>query len=389
MKLKSGFNRFPCRYAIFFILIAVSIAVVKIVGPAEKFRGLVPEKKKKWKIAYYEGGPFTDYAHCMGAIVQGLMAYGWIEKASLPELKEEMGTPYWDWLASEAKSRYLSFSRQDAYSAGWLEDHRDAFKKNVLDRLNRGDIDLVIAMGTWAGQDLANTRHHVPTVVVSTVDPIASNIIKSVEDSGFDHVTARVDTSRYIRQIRMFHRIVGFKRLGVVYEDTPDGRLYGAVNDLTKVAVERGFDIIPCTYDDAQKDRAAARKACMHCIEQVTGRADAFYLNAMLAIHENINEVAGILKEKGIPSFSMNGSAQVEKGILLSVSTDEGHRSQGLYDARKMIDILMGTRPRDLDQENPDPLDLAINMDTARTIGFNVPAGILRTAKKIYGNTAR
>ena len=40
---------------------------------------------------------------------------------------------------------------------------------------------------------------------------INAEIIRSVEDSGLDHVHARVDPWRYERQVRVFHNIIGFK----------------------------------------------------------------------------------------------------------------------------------------------------------------------------------
>ncbi|BBO84403.1 hypothetical protein DSCO28_49690 [Desulfosarcina ovata subsp. sediminis] len=345
-----------------------------------------PDGNGKWRILYYEGGPYIDYTDCMRAIIKGLMEYGWIETADLPVIDGDQEKPYWDWLATEGRSKHLMFSPGDAFSVGWVEEDRDTVKKKVLNRLNSGDIDLVIAMGSWAGQDLATNQHHVPTVVVSTSNPIQANIIDSAEDSGLDHVTARVDSKRYIRQIRMFHRIVGFKRLGVVYENSVDGRLYSAIKELEIVSNERHFEIVRCYFSDTQKNREIAGRDCLKCVEQVADIADAFYLTAMLAIDEQIIPIAEILKKKGLPSFSMNGSKNVEKGILMSVSTDEGYRAQGLYDAKKIIDILNGAKPRDLEQEFPDPLDIAINMDTAREIGFSVPDGVLRVAHKIYGN---
>ena len=78
--------------------------------------------------------------------------------------------------------------------------------EEIIDRLNRKkDIDLIIAAGTWAGQDLANDRHKTPTIVISTSNPLSSGIIKSLEDSGYDHVHARMNPYRYERQVRIFH----------------------------------------------------------------------------------------------------------------------------------------------------------------------------------------
>ncbi|NJL60479.1 MAG: hypothetical protein HC887_13395 [Desulfobacteraceae bacterium] len=49
---------------------------------------------------------------------------------------------------------------------------------------------MMLALGTWAGQDLANNEHSVPTLVLSVSDAIASKIARSVSNSGYDHVHA-------------------------------------------------------------------------------------------------------------------------------------------------------------------------------------------------------
>ena len=97
-------------------------------------------------------------------------------------------------------------------------------QQTVLDRLReQQDIDLMIAAGTWAGQDLANNRHNTSTLIISASNPISAGIVKSVDDSGFDHVHARVDPDRYLRQLRVFHDLVGFRRLGIALEDSDAG----------------------------------------------------------------------------------------------------------------------------------------------------------------------
>ena len=113
------------------------------------------------------------------------------------------------------------------------------------------------------------------------------------------------------------------------------------------------------------------------------------YVTALLSIDEKIQSIIDILKKERIPSFSMIGSKYVKKGLLMSISTDEGHRAQGIYDAEKIANILNGSKPRDLQQEFPDPLDIAINLETAQSIGFEVPNSILRIANEIYGRSEK
>ncbi len=97
---------------------------------------------------------------------------------------------------------------------------------------NKKDIDLLLAFGTWAGQDFANHQHVTPTMVISASNAVKAGVIKSVEDSGYDHVHAWIDPKKSERQVRLFHDIIKFKRLGLAYEDDLDGRSYAAVDDV-------------------------------------------------------------------------------------------------------------------------------------------------------------
>ena len=217
------------RSTLFVIAIAI-LLLISFSGPAQA--GVKPtlNKGKKWRIAYYEGGPYTDYKTVLAATLSGLVKLGWLEPFTLPKNIDDADTQkVWSYLAGQAESEYLEFLSSGFMSAGWKTGLRIGNKKEMIHRLAAGkDIDLVIAMGTWAGQDLANNQHSIPVFVMSTSDPVRAKIIKSPQNSGFDHVFARCDPKRYERQIRLFHRIFNFKKLGLICDDSPEGRMYAA-----------------------------------------------------------------------------------------------------------------------------------------------------------------
>ncbi|MCF8074792.1 MAG: ABC transporter substrate-binding protein [Desulfotignum sp.] len=341
-------------------------------------------KGKKWRIGYYEGGPYSDYTDTMRTLVTGLIEQGWITDKHPPDFHEEMPKPYLDWLI-QSDNPYLSFSPENGYSANWDEELRKQMRREILQKLKQRELDLVIAMGTWAGQDLANHDHSVPVMVLSTSDPVRAGIIQSAEDSGFDHVTARVDPKRYLRQIRMFHRITRFHRLGIAFENTPDGRVYSAVSEARQVAGERQFDLVFCEVSDSIPDTRESDRSCLKCYQELSEKADAVYVTALTCVDRRAADIADIFKKARIPSFSLIGSKLVKKGILLSISNDSGYAELGRYNARKFSDILNGTLPRALNQIFEDPLDIAVNMETARAIHFNMPDSILQISTEIYG----
>ena len=364
-----------------FILFCFALLICSSLGMASSLPKL--NNGEKWNIAYYEGGPFSDYAETMKVFVDGLMELGWIEPKDLPHYDEEIQMPYWKWLG-QCKTSYLNFDNENGFSADWDDQKRVLVRERIIKKLKSGSIDLMIAMGTWAGLDLANHEHSVPVLVLSTSDPVRAGIIKSAKNSGFDHVTARVDPNRYERQIRMFHRIVGFKTLGIAYEDTPEGRVYAALDSAQQIAGERGFKIVPCEVIDANAESERADQSCFECYEKLAKACGAVYVTALTCVDRKTQEIARIFRRAKTPSFAMVGSRFVREGMMMSISSDSGYTALGRYNAKKFGEILNGTKPRTLSMVFEDPLDIAINMETVRQIGFKMPESILQIASEVY-----
>lgn len=354
---------------------------------------------KKWKLGYYEGGPYTNYPLHLRALVDGLVQLGWMEKVSIPNLKEialELGkhktkdmdpnnsTLIWKWLAKHARGKYIQFIENACWSANWDRILRVKNQKEVIARLKKRDFDLMISMGTWAGQDLANNEHSVPTVVMSTSDPVRARIIKSPSDSGLAHVHATCDPSRYLRQLRLFHAIIGFKKLGVVYENTPEGRTYASIEDIEQVARERNFGVIYCEAPFSGVDRKKATETIIKCHSELARNVDAAYITVHRGISTDaMNDIMEPMIRHKIPTFSQRGILEVKYGVLYCVDR-ESFANLGKHYAEIIVEILRGTSPGDLDQIFEEPKKIVINLDTARKIGYDPPPNILKVADIIY-----
>ncbi len=202
---------------------------------------------KKWRIGCYGGGEYIDYRKSLEVTVKSLMDLGWIKKKDMPLQEGPKTLELWKWLSTEIQSDYIEFVMDAHYNAKWDDSLRKKTVARLIRRLSKKkDIDLVFSLGTWAGQDLANNEHDTPIIGMSISDPLTSGIVKGIDDSGYDHVLARLDPFRDERQIRIFHDIVGFKRLGIAFEDTVMGRSYVALDKAEKIAKERGFEIVKC-----------------------------------------------------------------------------------------------------------------------------------------------
>ena len=340
---------------------------------------------QKWRLAYYEGGAYIDYQLILSETIKALMKMGWIEEELLPSLKDEETAGLWKWLATQAKSDYLTFIENAHYCANWEDELREKTSKEIINRLKTGkDIDLIIAMGTWAGQDLANDSHQTNTMVVSASDAVGAGIIKSIEDSGFDHVHAYVDPYRYQRQVNLFYDMIEFKKLGVVYEDTIVGRSYAAIDVVEKVAKDRNFRLERCYAVSDIGDVDKRESEYVRCFEELAQKTDAIYVTVHAgASSRSIPKIVKIANSHRIPTFSQSGSEEVKSGILACLS-QAGFKYVGQFHAETFAKVFNGAKPNDLNQVFEEPKKIAINLKTAVAIGYDPPIEVLSAADEIY-----
>ncbi|WP_320044902.1 ABC transporter substrate binding protein [uncultured Desulfobacter sp.] len=340
---------------------------------------------KKWRIGYFEGGEYINYQLNFLGIVRGLMDMGWMEKNKIPDQPGEQTAQLWQWLANSTVSRYIEFVKDAHYTGNWDTPRIEKMVPQIISRLNsKKDIDLIIAAGTKAGLKLATNAHKVPTLVISTTDPLAAGIIESVEDSGFDHVHARVDPYRHERQIQLFHDIIKFNKLGIAYMDTDQGRSTAALDSVKKVADERGFKIVPCFTTDESADVRKDEESVKRCFAALGKSTDAIYVTTQNGVNaDSIPELVSIANKYRIPTFTQSHSEQVKYGFLMSISR-ANFQYVGRFYAKTMAKIFNGAKPRNIGQLFEDPPKIAINLKTAELIGYDPPVDVLSAADEIF-----
>jgi len=185
-------------------MVMVLVLSVAGVGFAQTFP-VTPKHKadgSKFRIAFLQGGPYYEYDQVFLAVMLQLRKLGWLESVNMPSRFTKDSQGIYEFLSTTSKvSKYLEFPPDAFYDGNWKDDLRLANKRKLLERLQKKDIDLVFALGTWAGQDMKNMppEFTIPTVVMDVSDALKAEIVDSNEDSGRDNLTARVDPLRYQR----------------------------------------------------------------------------------------------------------------------------------------------------------------------------------------------
>lgn len=347
---------------------------------------IAPEHAERWRIGYVESGDYTEYPMTLGEIIDGLEVLGWL-KIKAPRPDGLTGPELWAWITRNVSSEWLEFVPDAIWRPGNFDaDQREPMRKAITNRLHgTGDIDLLIAMGTWAGQDLRRLGPPVPTVVGSVSDSLAAGISDSLNDSGRENLHTRIEPERYQRQLRLFHEIVEFDTLGLVYEDSEAGRTYAAVEAAEQVAKELNFRLEHCHAPSSSIEQAQAIDNAVNCFSQLADRhVEAVYVTSHQGVTPaSVPRIADILAQARVPSFAMAGSREVAAGLLMSIAqADLSH--VGLFHAETIARILNGASPRELSQLWVDPPKIALNLSTARRIGFDPPVDILLAADEVY-----
>lgn len=354
-------------------------------GPA----GPVRKRNKPWRIGYAESLAFRNYAGTLAGLLQGLSQTGWIgDVQGLPyaDNATDVGA-IWRWLAAQPKT-YIDWVPDAFYPS-----LSDSDPQPILKRLQSGDLDLMLLMGTAAGQKLATGVHRTPTLVFSATNPIEAGFARSETDSGMDHVWAHMDLSRTVRQLRMFRAICGFRTLGITYENSPGGRAVASIAQVEEMARQQGFKL---RYRHVQRPANVQDPVEMRQYYDRLGRAwaelsteiDAMYITFGQWELTRLGALLQPFLDRRIPTMSQSGQEEVERGVLMSLARAD-FLGIGRFGAKTMARVLHGASPRSLPQVYFDTPTIALNAEVAGLIGFKIPLEPVLSADKIYAAIVR
>ena len=250
--------------------------------------------QKQYRIAYIEAGEYWTYTETFNAIKQYLSKNGWDEKVLYP------------------KALHIS--------PGW--DKKEALDQGAAALMGRDDIDLIITAGTAATADiLKHNNKKTPVLAIAVADAVKSKFVVSQEDSGVDNFTVRIVPGRYKRMFEIFHQVVGFTKLGLIFPDNENGRQYSNVADARQVAEQLGFEIVAYNKIDDSESLADCDTGISYLIDQ---GVDAFFIPALNCFDWKLSDVATLLEKltkNNIPTFSREGTRTVKAGALMGFST--------------------------------------------------------------------
>ena len=344
---------------------------------------------RKWKIGYLQSGTLKRYDLSLRHFIDQMAGLGWLEPVDWSKLpKNAKATDSWNYLADNMESEYLQIDKENCWSHDWSLTKRRENKKKVLATLNRKEINLMLTMGTWAGQDLANRLHSTPTMYLESYFPIAKKLYKNTQIP--EHLYLPRYPEFLLRQVRLFRKITKFKTLGVVYVASSEGRHRAGLEVLKHLSQQEKFKLITVRILPRKEFKSGKLlEEYIEAHEKLASKIDAMWVTTgFVNSPDTAAKVLAPFFKYKVPTWYPHGQQGVVHGVLFGVISCP--KKWAKYHARAAAKILNGSKPVEQVVDMPVDNQLVINCAAASEIDFKIPKNLLAVAKESYlGITGR
>lgn len=345
----------------------------------------VSEEHKVWRIGYIESGSVPLFNNALKGFVQQLIKDDYLSPLAPNIFKETNNKKIWGAL-SDASSNRVKFVKKAFLENDWRAVGDALSRKRMCKCIKENKLDVVLVMGTLAAQKCISYNTDTVFIIVGASNVYMSGITASKTYSGFDNVFATIDSCKYKQQIKTFHSIIGFDKLGVVYKDTVRNRTYAGIDDIEEMSKTLDFEIATCFSNPEERNMKESVNNLEGCYKHLAKSIDAMYITVHGALldHNNAYKMALPFLKNKIPTFVQEDAKLVEHGFLMSIVAKEPGKDEGTFTAKRFEEILNGATPGKLDMRFHEKTSLFINKRVAEIIGVKIPDSILMVADKVY-----
>ncbi|WP_046863528.1 ABC transporter substrate-binding protein [Microvirga massiliensis] len=235
-------------------------------------------------------------------------------------------------------------------------------------------VDVIVAIGTSTALAAKRATTAVPIVFAAGADPVAAGLVESIATpggrlTGFHFLTVDLTAKR----LEILREIVPTLRRIVTFYDP---RTPGAVLSIAALREAAGtLDIEVVAQQVTSPEELRGRLRTLSAAQ-----AEAFFFVADFLVINHAPLVIEAANALRLPSMATQLGA-VREGALAGYGPD--WREYGRRPARYVARILAGSLPRDLPVEIINQPALAINLKTAKAIGFDIPPLLLARADEV------
>ena len=264
--------------------------------------------------------------------------------------------------------------RNVAIEYRWADNQRDRLPELAADLVRRGLAVIAAPSGADTARVVKGLTTTIPIVFSTGVDPVQTGLVRSLNQPG-GNTTGVADVAVGVvgKRLGLLHELLpGAVRFALlVTPGSAAGESTIAEVESAAAAIGRQVEVLSATTN-LDIDAAFARLA--------QKRADALLVAPQILFSTRRVQLVTLAARHAVPAMYYQRE-YVESGGLMSYGSSiiDRERQLGVYTGR----ILKGEKPADLPILRAVKFEFVINLQTAKTIGLDMPPTLVARADEV------
>ena len=233
------------------------------------------------------------------------------------------------------------------------------------------DIDFVLLIGSTASQ-IALTR---PAFAKPTFAPFVYNVsLSGVQKHNrfsmhnLNYVTTETQLNE---EIRKFQKLVSFKKIGIVLEESQYRLFATAANKAVTEAKKQGIELIFIPVNERDKD----------ITHKIPADLNALMLTSLSSVDTRVRKQwIKTINDRKLPTYALGDGTMIYEGALASSAEKDDLSRRARRTALNMLAVMRGKKVEEQPVLIEQKLQLMINMQTAPAIGVYPKFSVLDNA---------
>ncbi|MGB3291147.1 MAG: ABC transporter substrate-binding protein [Burkholderiaceae bacterium] len=231
--------------------------------------------------------------------------------------------------------------------------------------------DVIVAIATPSAQAVVAATKSIPVVYSAVTDPVAAQLVKSMEPSG-TNVVGVSDSLALEKQVDLIKKVVpAAKRVGMVY-NPGEANSVVVVKRMRELLTKAGMSLVEATAARTVDVGAAARS--------LVGKVDVIYTNTDNNVVSAYEALVKVGNDAKIPLIASDTDS-VKRGAIAALGVN--YHDLGTQTGKMVIKILKGEKPGDLASETSAKLELFVNPGAAKKQGVTLSDAFVKSATKV------
>ena len=256
------------------------------------------------------------------------------------------------------------------------ESNPDQLRQVAAELVDRR-VDVIVAQSTTAARPAKQATSQIPIVAIGMADPVEDDLVASLARPGGNVTgTSFLGPELVSKRLQLLREVVPqLSRVAVLWHPRAYGErtMTGMLKEIERAAQTMGMQLqlVPAA---SPEDIAGALGA------MTKERAAALSVFPSPMLFAEYSRIAGLAADNRLPTIYAAREG-VDVGGLMSYGANlpDLSRQTAVY----VDKILKGAKPADLPVQQPTKFELVINLQTAKTLGLEIPPTLLASADEV------